>query len=122
MSLRVPWASPEVVDQVLRLGRDEDPLEACGVVLPDSTVVQLPNRSPNPGSSYVIDSEDLVNAIEAWVEKAQANPDELTREHFIVWHTHPGGVVGPGPGDMREKLEGFQYLVVSLPNGEAVKF
>jgi hypothetical protein len=34
MSLPIPWCSPEIVDQVLRYGRAEEPNEACGVVTP----------------------------------------------------------------------------------------
>lgn len=122
MPLPLPWVSPETVDQVLRYGKAEEPNEACGVVTPDSMVVLLPNASPNPRTSFVITSENLVNAMNEYLARATTNPSDLTREHFIIWHTHPGGVVGPGPGDMRERLEGFQYLVVSLPNGEAVQF
>lgn len=122
MSLVKPWASPEVVDQVLRFGRAEDPNEACGVITPDSMVVLLPNSSPSPNNSYVIATEDLVNEIEAYVTRSGVDPARLTRAHFMVWHTHPGGVIGPGPGDFRTKLEGFPYLVVTLPGGEAVQF
>ena len=122
MSPQKPWVSPEIVDRVLQIGRAEEPKETCGVITPDSKVVQLPNCSPSPNTSYEIASEDLVNALEAYVERSGCDPQQLTRAHFIIWHTHPGGVVGPGPGDLRVRLEGFQYLVVSLPNGEAVQF
>lgn len=122
MTPPIPWVSPEIVDQVLRFGRAEAPLEACGVVTPDSRVRQLPNSSPSPHSAFEITSEDLVNAIETYVETSGVNPADLIREHFIIWHTHPGGVIGPSAGDMRERLPGFQYVVVTLPNGEAVQF
>lgn len=122
MSLAKPWVSPEVVDQVLEIGLAEEPDEACGLVFPDLRVMRLKNRSSNPLSSYVIDSEDLVNAIEAWVEETGVDPEQLTRGHFIVWHTHPGGVVGPGPGDLASKVEGFQYVVITLPDGQPVIF
>lgn len=122
MSLPLPWVSPEIVDQVLMFGRAEEPNEACGVVTPDSRVVLLPNSSPSPTNSFVIATEDLVNAMNDYLARSEVHPTILTRAHFIIWHTHPGGVVGPGPGDMRERVEGFQYLVVTLPTGEAVQF
>ena len=120
--LPLPWVSPEVVDQILLAGRAENPNETCGVITPDSMMVRLPNRSSSPTTSFVIATEDLVNALEAYVARAGVNPEELTREHFIIWHTHPSGAIGPSRRDMEEKLPGFQYLVVSLPNGEAVRF
>lgn len=122
MTLQKPWVSPEIVDQVFEYGRAEEPNEACGVITPDSMVTLLPNSSPSPKNSFVIATKDLVNAMNEYLERSEVHPTILTREHFIIWHTHPGGVVGPGPGDLRERLPGFQYLVVSLPNGEAVQF
>jgi proteasome lid subunit RPN8/RPN11 len=122
MTLHKPWVSPEIVDQVLEFGRAEEPNEACGVITPDSMVTLLPNSSPSPKNSFVIATKDLVNAINEYAERSKVDVSALTREHFILWHTHPGGVVGPSAGDLRERLGGFQYLVVSLPWGEAVQF
>lgn len=122
MSLPIPWASPEVVDQVLTHGRTESPREAGGIVTPDATVILLPNRSDSPEDSYVISEEDLVNAVEGWLIRTGIDPEELTRSHFIIWHTHPNGGVGPSRRDMQLKAPGFQYMVVALPNGEATMF
>jgi proteasome lid subunit RPN8/RPN11 len=122
MTLLKPWVSPEIVDQVLRIGQAEEPFEACGVVTPDSKVLQLPNCSPTPSTSFVIDPEDLVNILEEWLDSSGTNPEDLEREHFIIWHTHPGGVVGPSKGDLRHKIPGFKYLVVTMPSGIATIF
>jgi proteasome lid subunit RPN8/RPN11 len=112
----------EIVDQVLQIGLAAEPEEACGVLTPDSWVVRLPNVSPRPSNSFWIDSEDLVNAIREYAVRDNVSPNLLIREMFTIWHTHPGGVVGPSKGDIRAKLEGFQYLVIALPNGEATIF
>lgn len=48
--------------------------------------------------------------------------EERVWEDVIVWHTHPSGFVGPSRGDMQNRVEGLKYLVVSLPDGEAVYF
>ena len=123
MSLPLPWASPEVVDQVLAFGRSEDPHEAGGVITPDLTVILLPNRSESPTNSYVISDEDLVNEIDQWLDRnPNINPEDLTRAHFIIWHTHPNGGVGPSRRDMKCKAEGFQYMVVAMPDGPASLF
>jgi len=121
-TIQKPWASPEVVDQVIRYGRAEEPNEACGLITPDSVVVKLPNSSPNPQSSYVIASSHLVNALNEYIERSGQHPANLPMDHFIVWHTHPAGNIGPSKGDMDTKIEGFQYLVVTMPSGEATLF
>lgn len=117
-----PWASPEIVDRVLRYGHAEEPNEACGIVTPDSVVVKLPNSSQSPTDSYVISTQDLVDALHEYMARSGAEPHDLPMDHFIVWHTHPGGVVGPSGPDMKTKVSGFQYMVVTLPNGEATLF
>lgn len=122
MPLPLPWVSPEIVDQILLVGKAEDPCEACGVITPDSMVVQLTNSSSSPHTSYVLSSEDLVNALDAFVGRTGIPWTDLTQEHFIIWHTHPGGNIGPSRGDLRDRIEGFQYVVISLPHGEAVRF
>lgn len=122
MPLPLPWVSPEIVDQILLVGKTEDPKEACGVITPDSQVVQLVNCSLYPSTSFELSSEDLVNALHASVDRAGLKWSELREEHFIIWHTHPGGNIGPSRADLKFRIEGFQYVVVSLPNGEAVRF
>lgn len=122
MSLPVPWVSPEVVDRILLVAEGQGSLETCGVVTPDSQVVQLPNISPSPTRAFEISSEDLVNSISEYVDRAGVDPTELTRGHFIIWHTHPSGLIGPSKGDIKNKVEGFQYVVITLPTKHAVQF
>lgn len=119
--IRAALVTPEIVDQVLRIGLEE-PLEACGVITPDGLVVQVPNVSENPRHHYQLEEEGLVNALYEYAERAVQPISELRREHFIVWHTHPADNVGPSRVDMRQKLEGFQYLVVAVPSGVASIF
>jgi len=125
--MKKPWASPEIVEQITTIGLEAMPLEACGLVTPTTStapmrVVQLPNISPQPESSYEVDTGDLLNEISTWAESADVDPEELTREHFMVWHTHPSGSVGPSRADLQIRIGGFQYMVVTLPTGEAVIF
>lgn len=37
-----------------------------------------------------------------------------TSQGFLVWHTHPSGLIGPSPTDMEWKVEGMEYLVVTV--------
>lgn len=118
-----PWLSPEVLDQVLALGRESAPEEACGIITPDLRVVSLPNTTTTDSvSSYAVQGEDLVEAISAYVDRSGVDLESLTRAHFIIWHTHPSGQVGPSKGDLENRLPDFQYVVVTMPNGEATRF
>ena len=120
---RLPWASPEVVDQIVEIGKAESPREACGVISPDLRVVQLRNAHPtSPNDSYLIEIDDLVDSMVDYIHRSGVDPQLLTRSHFMVWHTHPSGNVGPSQGDIDHRIEGFQYLVVSLPGGQATVF
>lgn len=122
-SPRKAWVSPEVLDQIIALGRAEAPAEACGIVTPDLRVVSLPNCTPTEVTgSYVLGSDDLVGAIEYYVDRSGVEPQSLTRTHFIIWHTHPSGQIGPSKGDLDTRLPDFQYLVVTIPGGEAAQF
>jgi proteasome lid subunit RPN8/RPN11 len=45
-----------------------------------------------------------------WLESR----DKQEIEAMALWHTHPGGNIGPSPGDMQKRLEGVAYLVVAI--------
>lgn len=111
-------ATPEAIDRILSIGSERQPREACGVILPPDLVIELPNIARNPRQAYEIGTEDLVNAL---AERFFAG-DDLQREDIVLWHTHPSGYIGPSEGDMDSRVEGFRYLVVSMPNGEASYF
>lgn len=107
-----------VVPRIMEIGQLRKPMEACGVVVPDLSeaprdwVKELTNRSPSPHNAYDIDPAtitDLLAAPEIW-------------GNVLIWHTHPSGHVGPSRGDMHARIDGLKYLVVTLPNGEAVLF
>jgi proteasome lid subunit RPN8/RPN11 len=115
------WLSPELVDQIRLIAGVED-TEVCGIITPDSQVVRMPNISPNPQNSYQIGTGDLVNALCQYCTRTESELSEIKVENVIIWHTHPGGLVGPSRGDMRSKVNGFKYLVLTLPGGEAVQF
>lgn len=106
---------PVALQKILDLGIEGAPLEVCGIVVREMVsfrVIQLTNRADDPMSSYVIDSATLRQLAlkpECWGNVA-------------VWHTHPGGEVGPSSRDLSTKVQGVKYLVVTIPTGEAVWF
>lgn len=101
--------------KILDLGIEAAPEEACGVLVPGVLgfrVIPLRNRSPHPEDSYVIDPET--------VRSLRLQPEVWG--DVRVWHTHPGGNVGPSPGDLKSKIRGLRYMVVTVPTGEVVEF
>lgn len=75
-----------------------------------SQVVELPNRSLEANTSYVIWPDDVEVALGEWAHMV----DSAARDAVSVWHTHPSGLVGPSRRDMRSRLAGISYLVVAL--------
>lgn len=74
-------------------------------------VLQLDNMSDEPQSSYAISTASVKQALELlvgddWTEVGEAD--------FVVWHSHPSGLRGPSLRDMRTKLSGLRYAVVTL--------
>jgi proteasome lid subunit RPN8/RPN11 len=109
----------EVIQEIVELGMKVSPREACGLLCPDGTVLELPNHAEGE-MEYSALGVDMVEALTQWA----ADKDIPQDTHFdaIVWHTHPSGSVGPSADDLANRAEDMRYLVVSLPNGEAVQF
>lgn len=115
------------VAEIIRIGILRAPNEACGLLVTaphlPKRVEEVPNRSTEPlDSCYMLDP-DIRFAIKALVGDPEGQ-EELLAKHLVVWHTHPGGKIGPGRMDMefKRKLRGTRCLVVTLPGGEAVQF
>lgn len=103
------------LSRILDLGIEAAPEEACGIIVNETgavRVVQMHNRAEKPGDSYRIDP--------VTIRSLHLRPHVWA--HVAVWHTHPGGNVGPSPGDLAAKVEGVKYIVVTVPTGEAVQF
>lgn len=113
--------NPQLTAEIVRIGLDRAPNEACGILLPppgdifrfrsrNRQVIELPNRSLNPRDSYEIRGTDIVQELSEWFESVEPSDDP----GLVIWHTHPSGNVGPSRGDLDHKLETFTYLVVSI--------
>jgi len=122
MSRQLLWVSPELVDQILLVAESEELVETCGVVTPDSQVMRLPNVSSSPANSYEIRSEDLVNALVDYCRRANVELRDIDCQDVIIWHTHPNGLIGPSRRDMQYKVNGFRYVVITLPTREVIQF
>jgi proteasome lid subunit RPN8/RPN11 len=98
-------------ERILTLGIEGAPDEVCGIMVNEPNgvrLVQLANRSETPTDSYRIDPQTI--------RQLTLQPDSW--KHIAIWHTHPGGRVGPSPMDIQHKIPGIHYLVVTVPTGE----
>jgi proteasome lid subunit RPN8/RPN11 len=86
-------------------------------------MIEVPNLADDPTKNVHMDAQDLNEALRRIVGDPARYPGNLTRE-LVVWHTHPGGLVGPSKVDMesRRAYRDMRCLVVTLPGGEAVQF
>lgn len=76
----------------------------------------LTNLSDDPGSSYAVSLAELMEKFTASTGSDIVDADE---GDIVLWHSHPSGLVGPSRGDMRAKLEGLRYMVVTLTDDGA---
>lgn len=114
------------VKQILGIGLQKHPHEACGLLitgLEAGRVREVVNRADDPSRDVVMKTEDISEALWEMVGDPACYPGDLARE-LVVWHTHPGGLVGPSRNDMQFKktLGDTRCLVVTIPTGEAVQF
>lgn len=103
------------LEKVFDLGMEAAPEEVCGLIVNESKGVQvipLRNRAEDPTSGYVIDNQTL----------RQLAFKPSTWSHVAVYHTHPGGLVGPSAQDLEHRIHSVKYVVVTIPTGEVVWF
>lgn len=106
--------TPQLINQIAHFGELRRPIEACGVLIPEpykgSQVFELPNRSLAGTDRYEMSTHDIQLILQGWFE---TTPRERWDE-MVVWHTHPGGNIGPSRGDMQNRHPDLTYLVVTL--------
>ena len=99
----------QALDLIWKLGLERRPIEACGVLLPEPDrsrwLIEMPNRSSTPQNTWSFNLDDFRIGLD------DVNTDF---EKLTIFHTHPGGNIGPSRTDIRAKIEPFYYLVVAL--------
>jgi proteasome lid subunit RPN8/RPN11 len=101
----------EMVREIARYGTIRKPNEACGLILGDR-IIELRNASQLDRTwNYWL---GLPCNILSQLRIANADLTQFTAGNYIIWHTHPQGLIGPSPGDMETKIKGVEYLVVTL--------
>lgn len=87
-------------------------------------MLELSNISDEPERSYAIRTTDILDGLRLIAGDDSLVTDDIDASDFVVWHSHPSGAVGPSRLDMRTKLPGLSYMVVT-PVGDdlvAVEF
>lgn len=118
---------PSDIDQIVQWGIAAGGVEICGILLTrfdgGPRLKNIPNGSDEPSDMTFMTIDDIMEALLELVGDPDSYPGDLTRE-LVVWHTHPGGMVGPSRLDMeyRRKLGSTRCLVVTIPSGKAVQF
>lgn len=91
------------------------PSEACGALLGRADQVvgvhPLPNRSPDPRSSFTIAPDDLEPLLRG---EADGEPAVIG-----FYHSHPDCDPGPSARDLEAAWPGYWYVVVGIERGRA---
>lgn len=97
----------------------------------DCLVLELPNVAADPRHNYEIRITDLANALSEAILSHQLDTEASlalgeegnngSDSGLVVWHTHPGGQVGPSDADLASRLDSIRYLVVDLPPEESLR-
>lgn len=77
----------------------------------DDRVIELTNRAKNPEVNFSVSRRDILSMLH----------DQLDNlEDVALWHTHPGGGVGPSRIDMQQRLPFLSHFVVTLSESDIV--
>ena len=111
--LRRPINLPEeALREVIEAGLAALPNETGGLLFPEplggTWIKVLDNFAPNPTQGIHFDREQFIDGCHLYVK---SNDDW---GHLTIWHTHPGGGVGPSRTDMRRRIKHMGNLVVAL--------
>ena len=111
----------ELVTHITKLGVEADGVEVGGLIIPSAEdlskwVHQLPNISKSPEDSCLLDMDAIDETMIGLLSKVD-NPEDVW-----LWHTHPGGNIGPSRTDLDCRVPGVCYLVVAIPSGIATRY
>lgn len=98
------------------LVRASSPNEAVGLIVRDHIVLELTNASDQPESSFAVGVDDIIKA----VDEANLSMTEADWEGIILWHSHPGGGIGPSRVDMRNRVPRWSHLVLTIDGDDII--
>ena len=91
-------------EYMMRRAREAAPMEACGLVFPDGTTVEVLNVSKKEGE-FVMDADAFRAAV---VKHGMFD---------AIWHTHPNGSYLPSDADYRIHAETYpdRAMIIATP-------
>ena len=102
------------LEEITALAQQSLPNETGGVVFPElvdgSWVAEVPNHSSEPATGMWMEPDDLRTVVMKWA--ALTSWPDWSR--LILWHSHPGGNIGPSRQDIKNRVPNVGNLVVSL--------
>ena len=117
-------STPRYIDdvalkQLQNIAERAMPREAGGFLYPAPWQGQWVAKLTNTAGSNDTMHFDRDEFIELGMQYLDAFP-QYTWSSLTVWHSHPGGNIGPSRRDMRNRIEQMGNLVVALNNGEII--
>ncbi len=77
------------------------PLEACGFIMRDGSIIEIANIHENPYDNFSMDLRQI---------RRRVNLNRVA----AIWHTHPGGDIRPSEADLEAiRLCEWGYLIVT---------
>lgn len=118
--MTLTYVTDEVVEQIAAIGAQRAPREACGLLLPPcydhdppcKQVIELRNAHEEGVGCYRVATADIAEVLGDFFTRHQWSTE--VNDAYFLWHTHPNGTEGPSSGDMRYRIPGVRYLVVSF--------
>lgn len=106
-----------MVAHIARLGMTRKPEEACGLAFVDGRILELSNESDQDRTCTW--QFGPMPSVVRQIREAGIS-DFMFESEYLVWHTHPRGLIGPSSEDLLHRVRGVDYLVVTLTEGAAV--
>lgn len=94
--------------RLLEVAYKAAPRETGGLIIRGETVVVLENKATG-NSTFQFELETIRAAV-----CRHEVPLNRVAEDVVLWHTHPGGGVGPSREDMRNRTPLRHHLVLAL--------
>ena len=97
-------------DEISRLVLAAAPREVVGLLTSLGEVIELTNLSTEPHGNFVVEKGELLHHLQRL-----GSVDDL-----VLWHSHPGGGIGPSRTDLQQKIPFLHHLVVSIVDDDIV--
>ena len=114
--MSLPLLEGTLIHTLGQLALAKAPNEAVGLIVRGDQVVELTNGSDHPEDSFSVGVDDITLQLDRL--GLILTQDEW--HEVILWHSHPGGGIGPSRVDMRNRVPAWAHLVITLTPDEVI--